>query len=160
MSAIFGLISPNGGGPPDRALLQMRSALAAHGGDGSSTWTGDGIGLGLELKRVTPEDLAERQPLISRDGRRVYFSNSLYGAWDDQFYPDGIPGVEVLALEGNEDLVVVAVRVLTLATVVAEVVAGRKAGFYGYFEHDSGIPSVAASVIWMGAEGTRLQLIL
>ncbi|MEU1807542.1 selenium-binding protein SBP56-related protein [Micromonospora aurantiaca (nom. illeg.)] len=27
---------------------------------------------------------------ISRDGRRVYVSNSLYGAWDDQFYPDGV----------------------------------------------------------------------
>ena len=27
---------------------------------------------------------------ISRDGRRVYMTNSLYGAWDDQFYPDGV----------------------------------------------------------------------
>ncbi len=26
---------------------------------------------------------------ISRDGKRVYVTNSLYGAWDDQFYPDG-----------------------------------------------------------------------
>ena len=24
---------------------------------------------------------------VSRDGRRVYVTNSLYGAWDDQFYP-------------------------------------------------------------------------
>ena len=24
---------------------------------------------------------------VSRDGRRVYLTNSLYGAWDDQFYP-------------------------------------------------------------------------
>jgi selenium-binding protein 1 len=29
---------------------------------------------------------------VSRDGRRVYFSNSLYSSWDDQFYPDGIKG--------------------------------------------------------------------
>jgi len=29
---------------------------------------------------------------ISRDGRRVYFTNSLYGAIDDQLYPDGIDG--------------------------------------------------------------------
>ena len=29
---------------------------------------------------------------ISRDGKRVYFTNSLYGAIDDQFYPDGIDG--------------------------------------------------------------------
>jgi selenium-binding protein 1 len=27
---------------------------------------------------------------VSRDGRRVYFTNSLYGAWDDQFYPEGV----------------------------------------------------------------------
>jgi asparagine synthase (glutamine-hydrolysing) len=99
LSAIFGLISPHGGGPPDRALLQMRSALAGHGGDGSSTWTGDGTGLGQELKRVTPEDLAERQPLISRDGQRVLVSDGridnrreLSGelglAWESPLIPD------------------------------------------------------------------------
>ena len=27
---------------------------------------------------------------ISRDGRRVYFTNSLYASWDEQFYPAGI----------------------------------------------------------------------
>src|SRR6266487_811132 len=27
---------------------------------------------------------------VSRDGRRVYFTNSLYAAWDEQFYPDGV----------------------------------------------------------------------
>jgi selenium-binding protein 1 len=29
---------------------------------------------------------------ISRDGRRVYFTNSLYGVIDEQFYPEGIEG--------------------------------------------------------------------
>jgi len=29
---------------------------------------------------------------ISRDGRRVYFTNSLYATWDAQFYPEGIRG--------------------------------------------------------------------
>ena len=29
---------------------------------------------------------------ISRDGRRVYFTNSLYRAWDEQFYPEGVKG--------------------------------------------------------------------
>lgn len=29
---------------------------------------------------------------VSRDGGRVYFTNSLYGAIDEQFYPDGIDG--------------------------------------------------------------------
>lgn len=32
---------------------------------------------------------------ISRDGRRVYCTNSLYSSWDDQFYPDGVPGCMV-----------------------------------------------------------------
>jgi len=29
---------------------------------------------------------------VSRDGRRVYFTNSLYSPWDKQFYPEGIRG--------------------------------------------------------------------
>lgn len=29
---------------------------------------------------------------VSRDGKRIYFTNSLYGAVDPQFYPDGIDG--------------------------------------------------------------------
>jgi methanethiol oxidase len=29
---------------------------------------------------------------LSRDGRRVYLTNSLYAAWDGQFYPEGIDG--------------------------------------------------------------------
>ena len=48
----------------------------------------------------TPHPAAAGRPLngapqmaeISRDGKRVYFTNSLYAAWDEQFYPDGIRG--------------------------------------------------------------------
>ena len=29
---------------------------------------------------------------VSRDGKRIFVTNSLYRAWDDQFYPDGIRG--------------------------------------------------------------------
>ncbi len=29
---------------------------------------------------------------VSRDGKRVYVTNSLYRSWDEQFYPDGIRG--------------------------------------------------------------------
>jgi selenium-binding protein 1 len=46
----------------------------------------------------TPHPAAPDLPLaggpqmveVSRDGKRVYVTNSLYGAWDDQFYPDGV----------------------------------------------------------------------
>jgi selenium-binding protein 1 len=27
---------------------------------------------------------------VSRDGKRIYFTNSLYQAWDEQFYPEGV----------------------------------------------------------------------
>jgi selenium-binding protein 1 len=29
---------------------------------------------------------------VSRDGRRIYLTNSLYASWDEQFYPEGIDG--------------------------------------------------------------------
>ncbi|NEK55168.1 selenium-binding protein, partial [Rhizobium leguminosarum] len=38
---------------------------------------------------------------ISRDGKRVYWTNSLYSTWDDQFYPDGIPAAMVKASVGE-----------------------------------------------------------
>jgi selenium-binding protein 1 len=37
---------------------------------------------------------------ISRDGKRVYFTNSLYSTWDTQFYPDGVPGLQVMCNVG------------------------------------------------------------
>ena len=39
---------------------------------------------------------------VSRDGRRVYLTNSLYSALDQQFYPDGIRGWMV-RLDAPED---------------------------------------------------------
>jgi selenium-binding protein 1 len=39
---------------------------------------------------------------VSRDGRRVYVTNSLYGVWDDIFYPDGV-GAWMAKLDTNPD---------------------------------------------------------
>jgi selenium-binding protein 1 len=39
---------------------------------------------------------------ISRDGRRVYATNSLYAAWDDIFYPNGV-GAWLAKLDTNPD---------------------------------------------------------
>ena len=39
---------------------------------------------------------------VSRDGRRVYLTNSLYAAWDAQFYPAGIDGW-LVRLDAGED---------------------------------------------------------
>jgi selenium-binding protein 1 len=38
---------------------------------------------------------------ISRDTRRVYFTNSLYSSWDKQFYPDGLRGAQVMCNVGE-----------------------------------------------------------
>jgi selenium-binding protein 1 len=62
------------------------------------------------IGRRTPHPKDSSRPLsggpqmveISRDGRRVYFTNSLYRAWDDQFYPDGI-GSWMVKLDVAED---------------------------------------------------------
>jgi selenium-binding protein 1 len=50
------------------------------------------------IVRQTPHPRQPGEPLnggpqmveVSRDGRRVYFTNSLYYAWDEQFYPAGL----------------------------------------------------------------------
>jgi methanethiol oxidase len=42
---------------------------------------------------VAPDQVLSGAPQmieISRDGKRVYVTNSLYGVWDDIFYPDGV----------------------------------------------------------------------
>lgn len=40
----------------------------------------------LERKLLGGPQMVE----VSRDGKRVYFTNSLYAAWDEQFYPEGV----------------------------------------------------------------------
>ncbi|QFZ18323.1 selenium-binding protein SBP56-related protein [Saccharothrix syringae] len=42
--------------------------------------------------RGGPLNGAPQMVELSRDGRRLYFSNSLYASWDAQFYPEGIRG--------------------------------------------------------------------
>jgi selenium-binding protein 1 len=57
----------------------------------------DSVHLGGIVRR-TAHPAAPGEPLsggpqmveVSRDGRRLYVSNSLYGAWDDQFFPSGV----------------------------------------------------------------------
>jgi selenium-binding protein 1 len=39
---------------------------------------------------------------VSRDGRRVFLTNSLYAAWDAQFYPEGIDGW-LVKLDAGDD---------------------------------------------------------
>ena len=39
---------------------------------------------------------------ISRDGKRIYWTNSLYSTWDDQFYPGDRGGAMVMAQLGDD----------------------------------------------------------
>ncbi len=58
----------------------------------------------------TPHPAAPDRPLsggpqmveVSRDGQRVYVTNSLYGSWDDQFFPDGV-GAWMAKLDSTPD---------------------------------------------------------
>jgi selenium-binding protein 1 len=57
------------------------------------------IGLGGMVERTAhpsrpgqPQNGGPQMVEVSRDGRRIYFTNSLYTPWDEQFYPDGIRG--------------------------------------------------------------------
>ena len=43
-------------------------------------------------RRAQPLNGGPQMVEVSRDGRRVYLTNSLYVPWDAQFYPDGIQG--------------------------------------------------------------------
>jgi selenium-binding protein 1 len=40
----------------------------------------------------TPLNGGPQMVEVSRDGRRIYLTNSLYRTWDEQFYPDGLRG--------------------------------------------------------------------
>lgn len=51
-----------------------------------------GIARGTDHPSGRPWGGGPQMVEVSRDGRRVYGTNSLYGAWDPQFYPAGIPG--------------------------------------------------------------------
>ena len=41
---------------------------------------------------ATPRNGGPQMVEVSRDGKRLYLTNSLFTPWDDQFYPDGIRG--------------------------------------------------------------------
>jgi len=45
---------------------------------------------GLSTGEVIVSEQGSEGLVRSRDGRRIYFTNSLYAPWDAQFYPEGI----------------------------------------------------------------------
>lgn len=78
MSAIAGIVSLDGD-PIDRSHLETisRPAPGAHI-DALALWEGEGIALGHALSSVTPESLAEQQPLVdSASGCVILFDGRL-----------------------------------------------------------------------------------
>ena len=47
-----------------------------------------GIAPGTSIPMASDFAYGPQMVEISRDGKRVYWTNSLYSTWDDQFYPD------------------------------------------------------------------------
>ncbi len=71
MSAIFGSVRWQGDGSVEDDLVRMGNALHRHGQDARGVWNAGPVGLGHLLKRFTPEDAQEVQPLRSETGRLV-----------------------------------------------------------------------------------------
>ena len=73
-------------------LKQYDVSDPAHPREVGSVRLGGIVGAHRRTRRRPSEPLAGGPQMVevSRDGRRVYVTNSLYGAWDDQFYPDGV----------------------------------------------------------------------
>ena len=73
----------------------------------------EGGGLGAPRRHRRPHARTRPQPElalaggpqmveISRDGKRVYATNSLYASWDDIFYPDGV-GAWMARIDADTD---------------------------------------------------------
>jgi selenium-binding protein 1 len=60
-------------------------------------------GIVTDTKHPNGKDFAYGPQMveISRDGKRVYWTNSLYSTWDDQFYPNDEGGQMVMADVGE-----------------------------------------------------------
>lgn len=77
MSAIGGIVHPDGR-PVDRAALdRMQALLAPYGRDAQQQWRQGPAGLLRTLLRVTPEDAFDRQPLAGPQGDVVVFDGCL-----------------------------------------------------------------------------------
>jgi len=69
MTAICGLWRWDGQAGAAEDCERMRRTLAIYGRDRSGGWDGGDIALGIQLARLVPEDIHDRQPLTD-DGRR------------------------------------------------------------------------------------------
>jgi asparagine synthase (glutamine-hydrolysing) len=71
MSAICGIVRSDGRPIEDETLREMLAHAPGEAYDRSGTWADGPVGLAQAALDVTPEDLRERQPVRSADGRLV-----------------------------------------------------------------------------------------
>lgn len=76
VSAIFGIINLDGGPVERDNPALMDNALAHHGSEGGGLWLSGAAALGQRLRRFTPQDDFEHQPLISTDGLLALVSDA------------------------------------------------------------------------------------
>ena len=67
MSAVVGLFYFDRRPVTDAMLQPAVDELAQCGGDGSGIWTTDGVGLGHQMRHITPESLHEELPWVNAD---------------------------------------------------------------------------------------------
>src|SRR5437763_10939800 len=75
MSAIAGLLRFDGSLDPALACQRMLTAQAIYGPHASAQWDDGNVALGRRLFRTLPEDLYDRQPLVSSSGHCVIIAD-------------------------------------------------------------------------------------
>lgn len=76
MTAICGIWRLDGQGSAADDCERMRRTLAIYGRDRSASWDGGDIALGIQLARLVPEDVHDRQPLTGGGGRFVMVADA------------------------------------------------------------------------------------
>ncbi len=77
MSGLFGIFNRNGA-PVERAVLEaMAQSIAHRGGDLLEFSIQRGAGFGCHLRRVVPESINERQPLLDDSGNLLLFDGRI-----------------------------------------------------------------------------------
>lgn len=76
MSGLCGIIHFNGAAVSSRALEKMAESAIHRGPDGLGYWYEEGVGLAYLALRISPEDQADAQPLVSSDENVVIVADA------------------------------------------------------------------------------------
>ena len=94
MSAIFGLINLDGAPVQADALVRMQQALAYWGENGGGIWQQDNVGLGCNIRQITPESRYETFPVTGAADNLVLTGDARLDNREDLCRVLGIPQVD------------------------------------------------------------------